>query len=288
MRMTNELNLPQPFVDAVTRKYTYKPNRYSVTAILGGTCEAVLKRRHQDDVVVDVAQSVWAVFGSAVHKILEESKETDSQLKENWLSVQVGDYELSGIFDLYDADTKTVTDWKTAGTIKWLKKEFDDYRMQLLLYCWLLRKNGFEADNGEIVMLLKDWSKSKARHDSSYPQIQVQKVQYSFTDDDFGYAEKFVNGWFDKVREQERLNDSELTPCSPKSRWHKDDVWAVMKKGRKSAIRLYQDEESALQRVKSENEKASGNPFYIQFRQGEDTKCELYCSVAQWCPLMRR
>lgn len=53
--ITNDLNLPQPFVDAATSSHTYKPNRYSVTEVLGGTCEAVLKRRHHGEQDEDVS-----------------------------------------------------------------------------------------------------------------------------------------------------------------------------------------------------------------------------------------
>lgn len=290
MKYTNELNLPQPFVDAVKRTYTYKPNRYSVTAILGDSCEALLKRRHQDDAVVEVAQSVWAVFGSAVHKILEESKETDSQLKENWLSVQVGEYELSGIFDLYDADTKTVTDWKTASIWRVKFGDFEDWRRQTLIYCWMLRQNGFDAENGEIVAMLKDHSKRDARLKASegYPPHPVYVKRWHFCENEFVWAEKYVNNWFEMVRVQERLEDRYLTPCSEKARWHKDDKWAVKKKGRKTAIRVYDNKGDAYQRAAGENRQAGKDDlFYVEHREGEDTKCQSYCSVAQWCPYYR-
>lgn len=53
--ITNKMNLPQPFVDAATSSHRYKPNRYSVTEVLGGTCEAVLKRRHSGEGDEDVS-----------------------------------------------------------------------------------------------------------------------------------------------------------------------------------------------------------------------------------------
>lgn len=57
--LTNSLNLPQPFVDSATSHHTYKPNRYSVTEVLGGTCEAVLKRRHAGDGDEDVSDRLY-------------------------------------------------------------------------------------------------------------------------------------------------------------------------------------------------------------------------------------
>lgn len=58
MILTNKLNLPQPFVDAATNDHEYTEGRYSVTEVLGGTCEAVLKRRHQGEQDEDVADRV--------------------------------------------------------------------------------------------------------------------------------------------------------------------------------------------------------------------------------------
>lgn len=283
--LTNKLDLPKPFVDAATSKHKYTPKRYSVSDVLGGTCEAVLKRRHSGEGEEDVADSVWRILGSAVHKILEEAESTESQLQENWFSVPIGDngYALSGIFDLYDGDTHTVTDWKTCGTIKWQKQEFDDYRMQILIYCWMLRKNGFEANNGEVVMILRDWVKSKARADKEYPQFQVQKVSWKFTEEDFKEAERHVFDWFANVTEQEKLDDSDLTPCSPKNRWHKDDKWAVVKDGVKRATRVLDDPDEAADMCDRLSEK-TGKPYHVEYRKGEDVKCEMYCSVAFSCP----
>lgn len=56
--ITNKLNLPQPFVEAATSDHKYKPHRYSVTEVLGGTCEAILKRRHHGEAEEDVADRV--------------------------------------------------------------------------------------------------------------------------------------------------------------------------------------------------------------------------------------
>jgi hypothetical protein len=289
MNYTNELNLPQPLVDAVRSNHSYKEHRYSVTEVLGGTCEAILKRRHDREITEDVSQRIWALFGTAVHEVLRKAKGTETQLQENWISVKIDetDYELSGIFDLYDDSTGTVTDYKTAGTIKWLKHEFDDYRQQVLAYCWMLRKLGFNAKNGEIVMLLRDWSKSKARFDKDYPKHQVQKVSWSFEEADFAEIERHITAWFEAVAHQEGLADDELEPCSQEQRWHKDDKWAVTKNGVKRATRVLDSEESA-ETLMAELEAKTGKGHHVEFRQGEDVKCEMYCSVSEFCPFCKK
>ena len=291
MPLTNKMNLPQPFVDAATSDHEYSPHRYSVTELLGGTCEAVLKRRHAGEATEDVSDRLWALLGTAVHKVLESAQSSPEQHQEQWLCVPIDNdgerYELSGIFDLYDESTGTVTDWKVTGTIKWQKQEFDDYRLQILIYCWMLRTKGYKADNGEVVMMLRDWSKPKSRFDSEYPQCQVQKVSWSFTDNDFEEVERYILDWFTNVEKQEKLKDSELTPCSPENRWHRDDKWAVVKNGVKRATRVLDDNDDAATLCEKLSEK-SGKPYHVEYRKGEDVRCVMYCSVSFACPFFQK
>ena len=291
MNYTNEMNLPQPIVEAVKSNHKYKQHRYSVTEVLGGTCEAILKRRHDKEITEDVSQRIWALFGTAVHDVLRRAKATETQLQENWLSVPIGEpvdgvqYELSGIFDLYDDLTGTVTDYKTASVWKVKFGDFGDWRKQTLIYCWMLRKCGFDAKRGEIVALLKDHSKRDAKFKASegYPPHPVYQIAWDFTEKDFSEIEGYITGWFADVFHEESLDDDQLNPCSHEQTWHKPDKWAVKKKGRKTAIRVYDNKGDAYQRASMENDHKDG-PFYVEFRQGEDTKCQSYCGVAEFCP----
>jgi hypothetical protein len=285
--LTNSLNLPQPFVDAATSSHRYKPNRYSVTEVLCGTCEAVLKRRYQGEQDEDVADRVWAIFGTAVHKVLQEAKATDSQLQENWLAVPIKgtNYELSGIFDLYDDETKTVTDWKTCSVWKVTFGDFEDWRKQTLMYCWMLRQLEIDASRGEIVAIMRDHNQRKAKTEKDYPKHPVYKIGWDFSDKDFSEVETDIRRWFAEVADQEARESDELTSCSPERRWHKPDKWAVMKDGRKRAVRVFEDEEEAVELLNRLKETDKGH--HIEFREGEDTRCQSYCSVAQFCPYGR-
>lgn len=292
MNYTNELGLPQPFVEAVKSKHTYKPNRYSVTEVLGGTCEAVLKRRHQSEVTEDVSSMLWAILGTAVHKVLESAHSGPQQHQEQWLCVPVDvdgeSYELSGIFDLYDEGTGKVTDWKVTSVWQVLLGDYSKWRQQVLTYCWMLRQKGHDAHAGEIVAMLRDHSQRKARFEKGYPAHPVHVERWEFSDEDLLSAGRHVADWFLEVRAQEKLPDDELETCSQEHRWHKPDKWAVMKKGQKRAVKLYDSKRDAQERCDRENEAARKRSevekHYIEFRQGEDTRCQSYCGVAEFCP----
>lgn len=282
MRLTNKLNLPAPFVEACRRERNFDSKTFSVTELLKGTTEILLTRRHSDEIEQDVSDMVWLVFGSAVHGILEGAQETETQLKENrvFMDFPKG-YRVTGQFDLYDDSTGTVTDYKTASVWKVIYDEWEDYRKQLLCYCLLLRSMGFDAHKGEIVALLKDHSKTKAKREAGYPPYPVYIRRFEFEAEDFGRCSQDLVGKIVEIHELWETPDSELGPCTPEERWHKPGKYAVMKKGRKKAVKLYDDEAQA-------DIHALEIGGYIEHRPGRDGKCEDYCPVKEFCSYYRR
>lgn len=279
MIVTNKLGLPDAFVDAATRDHKYTPKRYSVTSILKGTREAILQRRHSDEIETDVADCVWLVFGSAVHKILEQAQEGDTELKEEYVTADFPNgYTLSGIFDSYNDSTGTVVDWKTASVWKVIYDEWDDYKKQLLCYCWILRGMGFNAHRGEIVAMLKDHSKTKAKRESNYPKHPVYIKSFEFSDADFDNLEEWLFAKFREIEEAEKLPDDELPLCTPDERWAKPDTWAVKKIGNKRALKVHNSLENAEKHLEQ-----LGDKYEIEYRQGKDGKCSEYCSCCEFC-----
>ena len=281
MKLTNRLNLPAPFVDACKQQRRYKQNRYSVTELNKGACEIVLSRRHWSEIEQDVSEMVWAIFGTAVHSILERSQETPDQLKENFIYGEFGSDTVTGIFDLYDDSTGTVSDYKTVSVWKVIYGEWEDYRRQLLCYCLLLRMMGFDARSGEIVALLKDHSKTKARRESGYPRYPVFVKRFEFTKDDFAECSEWIRKKLAAIGSAMTVPDEDLAPCSPEERWAKPDKWAVMKKGRKKALKLYDTKaEAEIHAIEADG--------FVEYRKGEDGKCAEYCAVHDWCPYYKK
>ncbi len=78
-------------------------------------------------------------------------------------------------------------------------------------------------------------------------------------------------------------SDQELPPCTDAERWLRDRKWAVMKKGRKSAVKLYYSEIDAEARVEAESPQ-----HYVEFRPGKYNRCEDYCEAAPFCQQLIR
>lgn len=279
--ISNQLNLPQPFVDAVSTEYRYTDKRYSATSLLKGVRETILQRRHQDEVEQDVADMVWMIFGTAVHSVLENAKETETQLKENKIELEMPNgYTLSGIFDLYDDSTGTVTDYKTASVWKVIYDEWDDYRKQLLIYAYMLREMGFDAHTGEIVALLKDHSKTKAKTDFTYPQHPVFVKRFEFGENDFDEIASWLDGRFREIERCEALPDDGLPVCTAEERWETPAKYAVYKNQNKRATRLLDTEEDAQAFIDRQDPK---DKYRIEYRPGVSKKCAEYCSVCDFC-----
>ena len=294
MKITNKLNLPQPFVDAVTREYQYKDKQYSVTTILKDVREILLTRRHNDEIEQDVADMIWLIFGTAVHKVLEDSKEEDTEFKEEHFVEEVENgYKLSGQADLYNAEEKMITDYKTCSVWKIIYNDWDDYKKQLLMYAWAFRKMGFEVEKGQIVAVIKDHSKTKAKIDSNYPQYPVYKKVFEFTDKDFEEIEIFIKDKIKEISKYENVPDDKLPICSPENRFNEGNKYAVKKKTNKRALKVYNNLEEAEKHLNQLEykvmDKKTGeieeirNDYEIEIREGEDKKCKDYCSCCNFC-----
>lgn len=287
------MNLPQPFVDAVQSDYKHKEHQYSVTTILNPIRQVLLSRRHTDEIIEDVSDMIWALFGTAFHSILENAKESESQFKEEYLKQELDildkslkGYFLSGKADLLDVDLKKMIDYKTTSTFKIQKKDYDDWYKQLLIYAWLFVKIGFEVDNAEIVALLKDWNRTKAKVDKNYPQLQVQVVSFKFKKEDFEFIEEYIKNRFIELKKYENVPDDELPICSEQERWNDGDKYAVKKSGNKRALRVYDSLEEAERHINSIKEEERKN-FEIETRLGEDRRCLNYCSCCHFCSYYR-
>ena len=267
-------------VNAVSVDRHNKKGEYSATTLLKGACEQVLTSRHFDEIEVDASDSIWAVFGSAVHSIFENQK--DETFKEERFEVPVSNSKVTGRVDSYDLKNEILVDWKTASIWKVTYQDFDDWKKQGLIYSWLMKQNGLTVKKCRFIALLKDHSKSKARIDASYPQSPVYIYEFDVTEKDLAEIETFIKEKVKQFEVAETLVDEKLTPCTKEERWATDDKWAIMKAGRKTALKVCDSEEEA----KSLMAEKGGTD--IEFRPGENKKCvDGYCACRNFCPFWK-
>ncbi len=282
MIITNKLGLPQAFVSMCEQDYRQAENEYRVTSLLKGVRETILEKRHGDKVERDVSDMIWLLFGTAVHNILEQQKELDTELKEERLKITIGGRTISGQFDLYCSEEKKVTDYKTASVWKIIYGEYDDWKRQLGIYAYMLNQYMFPCYKGEVVAVLKDHSKRDSKNKADYPDLPVQVVKFDFTTTCLRRTENWLEDKVGRLIHAEQQKDSDLPLCTPEERWNSGDKFAVMKNKNKRAVRVFDNALAA------EAYLSSGRGTHIEIRPGEDRKCEHYCSVNQFCNYYNR
>lgn len=276
MKVTNKLNLPAAFVNAVSTNRHNAAGCFSATTLNKGAKEIILTDRHFDEITVDAADSVWAVWGTAVHALLES--QPDNNFHEEKFKVPVCNSFVTGQVDSYDMEHATIFDWKTASVWKVQFADFSDWYKQGMTYAWLLKQSGLDVRHCVFVALLKDHSKSKAAKDASYPQSPVFKYEFDVTDEELQQTEARIIAKVAEIENAYKLGDDDIEPCSAEERWADDEKWAVMKNGRKTAIKLF-DNSADADAMAGE----MGNAYYVEHRPAISRKCGDYCNCKDFC-----
>jgi hypothetical protein len=276
MIITNKLNLPEGFVKAVSLEKHNAEGSLSATTLIQGVKQIILMDRHWDELEDDVSERIWAIFGSAVHSLLQSEGEYD--FTEQEMSYKVGEITVTGRIDCYNMEKCIVDDYKTASVNKIKFGDFTEWYLQGMIYAWLLIRNNFPVKRIRFIALLKDHSKTDAMKDSQYPQVPVHIYEFPVTQQGLFKIGIFLKN---KVEEYQRcvlLPDNDIPPCSPEERWEKQPKFAVKKNGQKRAVKLFDRKEEAdlLAETKGQN-------HYVEFRRGESTRCRSYCLCKKFC-----
>jgi hypothetical protein len=199
--------------------------------------------------------------------------------------------KVSGQIDLVYPDT-VITDYKTMSIWEGVYGLKDEKIQQLNIYNLLAREgvdaegNPSDLDNPrqlQIVAIYRDWSKVKAfdakiRGDK-YPQRQVAVFKIERWDPE--KTKKFIAERI-KVHMDAEARTAAGTPlptCTKEERWARDSKYAVMKSGRKKALRVLDSYDEALKWIDRE-----GKGETVEERPGKSTRCQYgYCSVAPFC-----
>ena len=280
MKLTNKYNLPQTFVNVLHRNtYTKGKAHASVTELISSPRITQLRKLHWDDIEEDVADKVWAIFGTAIHAVLELGKD-ENHVIEQRLHANVDGWDISGAIDLQrmEPDGVVVCDYKTTGA--WaVMNDKKDWEQQLNIYAWLVEKvKKTPVKSLEIIAIIRDWSRRDAQVKEGYPEAPIKVIDvplWSFED-----RENFIK---ERVRLHSNASfaletGSDLPECSPSEMWEKETVWAVRKVGNVRAKAVCREEEVAKAMVEE-----LGKGYEIEVRPGERTRCANFCQVKDFC-----
>jgi predicted component of type VI protein secretion system len=274
MKITNNFGLPGAIVEAI-KNDSYTPGEktdMSVTGLLSPPRQKELSRKHSSEIVEDASDRIWALMGQAIHSILERAEK--SAIVEERLYMDADGWVISGQYDRITLRQKTLQDYKMMSVWEIIHGLKPDKTAQLNMLMQLAVENGYKnITNLEIVAIFRDWQKSKAKYDNKYPQSQVVRIKV-----DVWPEEKRLEYISERVAAHKSARNT-LPECTPDERWATPDKYAVMKKGRKSAVRLLETRELAEKYITDKNVVGG----YIDFRRGESRRCADYCYVNGHC-----
>ena len=290
MKLTNLCNLPKVIERAVANDpYDSDGSDISATRLVSPARVVALQKKYADEIEEDVADRIWSLLGQSVHHIIERSARPEdiSELRLFHKNKEItNDWTISGTFDYLQSDGvlvdfKVTSAWSALDAVTKGKKEWEQ---QLNILDYLCKKNPDKINNIEvkklyIMAIIREWSKSKAKEpDSNYPKKQV--IVIPIRKWNTAEQEAFIK---ERVKAHQDAQIKSVAPvCSSEERWTRPDQYAVMKKGKKAALRLLSSQEDAKKYMEQKN-MLDNKDFSIVHRKGKDVRCEEYCNVNKFC-----
>lgn len=284
MKITNQFNLPTTLLNAVKDdEYDKGDSVLSVTQLISSPRIVLLQDVNAANLTVDVVDRVPALLGTAVHKIIEKgSKDLPNHIVEERLFATINGWKVSGAVDLQidNGDgTWEINDYKVTSVYSVMDEKIE-WIQQLNCYAWFAGwAHGRKVTKLKIIAILRDWQRKQAGLKADYPECQVVAVDIPLWTEE--QQEKFI---FERVAlhqaAKKAFDNGEPIPyCTDQERWLRGETHAVMKEGRKSAIKLYEIQADAVNHVEG-----LGDGHYYEHRTGTPVRCAgNYCMVANWC-----
>jgi hypothetical protein len=281
MKITNKNNLPDTFLSfARDGKYDKGNADISVTTLIDSPRINILKGQNKGEIESDVSDMIWPLLGTAVHHMLESGPAKGNVTMEERLFVNIEGWALSGAIDhqeeidgkIHISDYKVTSVWSVIyGKEEWVK--------QLNCYAQMVRlSKEKEVGSVRIIAILRDWNRRDAMLKPDYPKSPVVTVDIPLWS-----SEDAMEYLFERIhlhQDAQAMWDTTeaVINCSDEERWMKPTTYALIKKGNKRATKVFEHFDDAAAELL-----IYGLGYEVVTRKGEYTRCEQYCSVAEFC-----
>lgn len=286
MAYTNKHNLPLPVVRALTSfEKSEKVDGLRVTTLIDAPRISQLRQRHKapDE---DVSTMLYRILGSAAHLVFQDGAEglSNSYIPEERITLDVGGVTISGQIDYQymDDDKVSVIDYKVTAAYSVIYGK-PEWEKQLNVYAYLVRHGkGVGVKDLNVCAIIRDYTASKAKTTKGYPASPIVTVPVKMwsEEEQDRYIQQRVQ-LHNNALTLEELNGT-LPLCTDEERWAKPTVYAVHKKGRKSALKLFNNTADAEEFASQSSDRK------VVERPATYTRCAgNYCRVAQTCDQWR-
>lgn len=280
MRLEYQSNQPEWLVakarEMMSRRVDLSNKYVHVTQLLQPAPQLAMTDHYWKELTQSLDDLLPAMLGVAWHKYLEGSMGYGAH--EQRIEVPYNDWFLVGTPDWYNADRiidfKTTRVWSAVFGDGGVKREWEE---QLNVYRFLLYHAGhFDIQRLEVHAVYTDWSRNGAMRQEKHPRKrwEVLEVPVWHYDD----TRNFIDARL-KAIEEAKLTDV----CTKEERWERDEKFAVMKKGRKSALKLFDIEADANTFALENDPSGKGINVYVEHRPGTPIRCLDWCPVREFC-----
>jgi len=267
-------NLPEYLIEAVKPNSRQpNPERMSVTQLGDSPLIRTLWMENWDKIEQDPEDMLWALYGTALDTIVKAHNRTG--LVDLKFEYPFDDYTIVGKPDIYYPSTETLVDVKTTSV--WtLQNPRKEWTYQLNVYKWLMEQlmPELKVKKLEVHGIGRDWRKNEKLRYNTYPDSAFVVINIPMWDDVGKVIDADIKRHKNFPREE----------CTLEEKWSKPDQYAVMRTGRKSALRVLDSEGDAHKWCKHNDHKVGANGIKIVKRPGEFVRCNQYCSVSSVCP----
>lgn len=278
MKLTNKHGVHRVIEHAIRHDgYTPGDSDITVTSLITPPQMRRLMKTHGAD--EDVMDRFYTLLGRGVHAQLEAAAlamraEGANIEVETRLYTEVLGWKVGGQFDMYDADARALYDYKITSV--WASEGKLEWEQQLNMLRLILARNDRPVESLGVLAFFRDWQRSKVGQQADYPPqpIQFIPVEVWPLDTAAGFMEGRV-----------ALHQAdEPRPCTDEERWVKPEKFAVMKVGRKTAIKLFDKFDAAQKFIDESSDKGL---LDVQHRPKQFGRCATYCPVAAHCPQLK-
>lgn len=282
MKNQDDLGFPQAFLNAVESDPKYIPNlnRIGVTALIESPYIRKQYIENYDNLVIPASDYFKGFDGIAFHKRLEKHCPKNCRAEVKW-ECKIKDITLVGKADLV---SEGIEDYKKQGSFHWVKKNFEKSKLKITQQLNCLNWLKFKNENKQAKFLcghifINDWSPFKKLQQKDYPPkyFRLECPLWSLEQ-----TESFIN-------KRLKLHLDKNYKCTDEDKWIRVQAFAVMKEGRKSALRVLSATQEAYQWIQDNRRggEYQRGRVTIQERKSEAVKCKYYCKVRSICPFAK-
>jgi len=277
MLYTNNGGLPKPLHDVlVNNAYERAEGTISVTELIDSPRIRQLLQRHNHEIVKDVSSMVFALVGTGLHVAMSRYNKGVSEKR------FYADYDgtaISGIPDLFEDeilyDYKTTSIWTDIFGVR------EEWKSQMNVYRWLLRKNDIVINKLSLIAIFRDWTLSQVSRRDDYPPYPAKVYDIPLWT--LLETSIYVGDRVSLHNSAAQEPDDKLPECTPEERWQEDAVYAVYQDGQSKAKRV-------LPTIAEANNWIALAPkakYNIVTRPEEWKRCEEYCDASQYCNMYK-